>query len=46
MNVLFSDGHASVADNRKREWTIDARTDISNTLKRILATFEKADALD
>ena len=43
VNVLFSDGHASAADNRKRQYTIDAKSDIPNTLKRILATFEKAD---
>jgi prepilin-type N-terminal cleavage/methylation domain-containing protein/prepilin-type processing-associated H-X9-DG protein len=45
VNILFSDGHASAADNRKREYTIDATTDIPNTLKRVLATFEKADSL-
>jgi prepilin-type N-terminal cleavage/methylation domain-containing protein/prepilin-type processing-associated H-X9-DG protein len=46
VNVLFSDGHATPADNRKREYTVDAKSDIPNTLKRILVTFEKADALN
>jgi prepilin-type N-terminal cleavage/methylation domain-containing protein/prepilin-type processing-associated H-X9-DG protein len=46
VNILYSDGHASVADNRKRAFTIDATTDIPNTLKRVLEKFEKADALD
>jgi prepilin-type N-terminal cleavage/methylation domain-containing protein/prepilin-type processing-associated H-X9-DG protein len=44
VNILYSDGHASIEDNRKREYTIDATTDIQNTLKRVLAAFEKADA--
>jgi prepilin-type N-terminal cleavage/methylation domain-containing protein/prepilin-type processing-associated H-X9-DG protein len=46
VNILFSDGHASVADNRKREWTINGKTDIPNTLKCVLATLEKADTLN
>jgi prepilin-type processing-associated H-X9-DG protein len=46
VNILFSDGHASVVDNRKRDWTIDGKTDIPNTLKRVLAAFEKADTLN
>jgi prepilin-type N-terminal cleavage/methylation domain-containing protein/prepilin-type processing-associated H-X9-DG protein len=43
VNILYSDGHAALADNRQREYTVDATTTIPNTLKKILKNFEKAD---
>ena len=46
VNVLFSDGHAIPVDNRQRDYTVVAVTNIHLALKRILANFEKADALN
>jgi prepilin-type N-terminal cleavage/methylation domain-containing protein/prepilin-type processing-associated H-X9-DG protein len=43
VNILYSDGHAAAADNRRRDYTVDARTDIADALRKILAQFEKAD---
>jgi prepilin-type N-terminal cleavage/methylation domain-containing protein/prepilin-type processing-associated H-X9-DG protein len=44
VNILYSDGHAAAADNRRREYTVDARTNIADALRMILGKFEKADA--
>jgi prepilin-type N-terminal cleavage/methylation domain-containing protein/prepilin-type processing-associated H-X9-DG protein len=44
VNVLYSDGHASVHDNRGRDFTVNATVDIPDSLLKILANFEKADA--
>jgi prepilin-type N-terminal cleavage/methylation domain-containing protein/prepilin-type processing-associated H-X9-DG protein len=46
VNVLFSDGHAIAADNRKRDYTVDAKVNIADALRRILDNFEKADRLN
>jgi prepilin-type processing-associated H-X9-DG protein len=46
VNVLFADGHAGVLDNRNRDFTVVALTNIQTTLRRILANFEKADVLN
>ena len=43
VNILYSDGHAVSADNRRREYTVDAKSNIGEALKRILAVFERAD---
>jgi prepilin-type N-terminal cleavage/methylation domain-containing protein/prepilin-type processing-associated H-X9-DG protein len=43
VNILYSDGHASPADNRQREYTVDATTNITDALKKVLKNFEKAD---
>jgi prepilin-type N-terminal cleavage/methylation domain-containing protein/prepilin-type processing-associated H-X9-DG protein len=43
VNILYSDGHASPADNRQREYAVDATTTITDSLKKILKNFEKAD---
>jgi prepilin-type processing-associated H-X9-DG protein/prepilin-type N-terminal cleavage/methylation domain-containing protein len=46
VNVLYADGHAFAADNRRRQLTVDARVDIYDALGKILANFEKADVLN
>jgi len=43
VNILYSDGHAAAADNRQREYAVDATTTITDALKKILKNFEKAD---
>jgi prepilin-type N-terminal cleavage/methylation domain-containing protein/prepilin-type processing-associated H-X9-DG protein len=42
-NVLFSDGHAEVMENRGGAYTVDARTGVGNSFAMILAVFEEAD---
>ena len=46
VNILFSDGHVRAVDNRRREYTVDAKTNIADALGKILANFEKADRLN
>jgi prepilin-type N-terminal cleavage/methylation domain-containing protein/prepilin-type processing-associated H-X9-DG protein len=46
VNVLFSDGHANPVDNRQRDYTVVAVMNIHTALKKILANFEKADAVN
>ena len=46
VNVLFSDGHAIPIDNRQRDYTVVAVANIHTALKKILANFEKADAVN
>lgn len=43
VNVLYSDGHAEAFDNRSGTFTVDARTNISDSFAEILAVFETAD---
>ena len=46
VNVLYSDGHAAPADNRERQYTVNAKVDIQESLTKILANFERADLLN
>jgi prepilin-type N-terminal cleavage/methylation domain-containing protein/prepilin-type processing-associated H-X9-DG protein len=43
VHCLFSDGHVSALDNRKGEYTVDARTNLQDSFRKILAVFETAD---
>jgi prepilin-type processing-associated H-X9-DG protein len=44
VNILFSDGHVSAADNRNNDYTVDATQNIDGAMGLILAVLEKADA--
>jgi prepilin-type N-terminal cleavage/methylation domain-containing protein/prepilin-type processing-associated H-X9-DG protein len=44
LNMLYSDGHSEVLDNRSGAFTVDARAGVSNSFARILAVFETGDA--
>ena len=45
VNVLFSDGHVEVVDNRKREYTVDARANAHESFAKILQAFEWLDRI-
>jgi prepilin-type N-terminal cleavage/methylation domain-containing protein/prepilin-type processing-associated H-X9-DG protein len=45
VNILFSDGHVSTADNRQDDYTVDARVNVDDAMTTILNVFEKADEL-
>ncbi len=45
VNVLFSDNHAVTVNNRKAEYTIDARRNVRDSFALILAAFERADRI-
>jgi prepilin-type N-terminal cleavage/methylation domain-containing protein/prepilin-type processing-associated H-X9-DG protein len=44
VNILFSDGHASSADNRKDEFTVNALSNVDDSFAKILAVLEAADS--
>jgi prepilin-type N-terminal cleavage/methylation domain-containing protein/prepilin-type processing-associated H-X9-DG protein len=46
VSVLYADGHAAPVDNTRRDFTVDAKSDIQNALRRILENFEKADVFN
>jgi prepilin-type N-terminal cleavage/methylation domain-containing protein/prepilin-type processing-associated H-X9-DG protein len=43
VNMLYSDGHAEAHENRPGVFTVDARTNVSDSFARILGVFEAGD---
>jgi prepilin-type N-terminal cleavage/methylation domain-containing protein/prepilin-type processing-associated H-X9-DG protein len=43
VNVLYADGHADSVINAKHEYTVDARTNPSDSFDKILKVFERLD---
>jgi prepilin-type N-terminal cleavage/methylation domain-containing protein/prepilin-type processing-associated H-X9-DG protein len=46
VNILYSDGHADPADNRAKDFTVNATANVQDAMSRMLENFEKADYLN
>jgi len=43
VNALYSDGHVDALNNKKNDYTVDARKNLADSFKKIVAVFENAD---